>query len=67
MNGTGKSGIYPDPEGGFVAKTNTVVRLFVRATSAADVLHAVRYGINRFHLSGTPLLSLSRAGSTSLL
>jgi hypothetical protein len=44
MNGTGKSGIYANPSGGFVAKTNTLVKLAVRAPSGAAILRDVQYG-----------------------
>jgi hypothetical protein len=69
MNGTGKSGIYLDPAGGFVAKANTMVRLSVRARSGAEVLRGVGYRgqslsleRNSFTLtiqSGTNVLTLS--------
>ncbi len=69
MNGTGKSGIYPDPAGDFVAKANTMVRLTVRSPSGDDVLEGVQYGgesvsleRNGFTLtiqSGTNVLTLS--------
>ena len=69
MNGTGKSGIYLDPAGDFVAKANTMIRLSVRAPSGAEVLQGVQYGDqslslerNSFTLtiqSGTNVLTLS--------
>ena len=70
MNGTGKSGIYPDPAGYFVAKANTMVRLSVRASSGDEVLQGVQYWDqalppverNSFILtiqSGTNVLTLS--------
>jgi len=69
MNGTGKSGIYLDSAGDFIAKANTMVTLSVRAPSNAEVLQGVQYGDqslaidqNSFTLtiqSGTKVLTLS--------
>lgn len=44
MNGSGKSGIYTDPNGDLIANANTIVRLSVRSASGASALQSVQYG-----------------------
>jgi hypothetical protein len=66
MNGTGKSGIYPDPSGGFIAKAHTLVPLSVRSSSDAEVLQGVQYANQSIQFEKNGFTLLIQEGMQSL-